>query len=214
MGYIQEVDSLVNIIKHEQRINKQFKKSIGKLGWEEVSYNFNLGHVNKALDVFHGSQRYLIYPTSVDDKDAFNLLTSQGLPHFDITYNPQSTLALAAIPSGTRPMDMFSFPDQEPTSSYMGSHELLLGIADFLSKLYGQTQHLPPILRLSDLAYIPNSTDYIRLIPPLFLINSEDWTPLVDDLKDDLTHQDPGHSHDRQIHAFQEYFRRLLQNDQ
>lgn len=190
------------------------KDSLTKLGWGEVNFGFNLGRHSGAIDMQKGDKRCLIYLLSPAELQTEQLLIQHRIPCLGINHVCSNHERIAAdIPSGARALDSMSFPDQQPQTGFIGSFEIMVGIARLLAKIYKATSSIPKELKLSQLAFVPQEDLLIRLVPPVQLISTSDWHIIASNLLQDLRNQDPQHDHDGQIDIFIKSFEDSLTND-
>lgn len=193
----------------------QMRMYLEKAGWEEVNFGFHLGRYTEALDFQRLRERNLCYKSNAVDRYSYQNLTSNQIVRFPTIYtpgDPDKSIGISGIPPVTRALDSLSYPDQQPHSDYLGSFEIFVSIAKFLTEIYKKTGTVPQDLKLSNLSLIVGTPDIIRLIPPLNLQSSTDWTPLADQLYADLMSQDPHHNHQGQIETFNNHFNIFLKN--
>lgn len=191
-----------------QELDSRLKES----GWTTVNFGFNLGRYSGALDLQRGNKRVLVYSTTPEDNQAQMLLTAHGIPHFR-TVVPTPNTTVADIPAGARALDSMRFPDQQPTTGYLGSYDIMQATAKLLAKIFKKTSHIPQDLKLNQLALIAGEDNPIRLVPPLYLVETPDWEQLIQDLLSDLKLQDPMNNHLNQVSIFEMYFRDALRHD-
>lgn len=190
------------------------KDSLTKLGWGEVNFGFNLGRHSGAIDIQKGDKRCLIYRLSPTELQTEQLLIQHRIPCLGINHVCSNHERIAAdIPSGARALDSMSFPDQQPQTGFIGSFEIMVGIARLLAKIYKATSLVPKDLKLNQLAFIPQEDLLIRLIPPVQLIPTSNWHIIANNLLRDIRNQDPTNKHTSQIDIFIKSFEDALTND-
>lgn len=193
------------------RINdlQQLRTYLEQTGWHEVNFGFNLGRHTGALDFQKENKRLLCYQSTKQDSKSYQLLTSNQVPAFPTTFSstdPNNSIGFAGVHPGARALDSLQFPDQQPSTKYLGSYEILASVARLLANIYKKTSTIPEGLKLQNLALIVGKTDNIRLIPPLNLVLASDWSILANQLLEDMSSQDPIHDHHGQIKTFKNHF--------
>lgn len=191
-----------------QELDSRLKES----GWTTVNFGFNLGRYSGALDLQRGNKRVLVYSATPEDNQAQMLLITHEIPHLK-TVVPTPSIAVVDIPIGARALDSMRFPDQQPTTGYLGSYDIMQATARLLAKIFKKTSHIPQDLKLNQLALIAGGDNPIALIPPLHLFEAPDWQQLTQDLLNDLNLQDPMNNHLNQVSIFEMYFRDALRHD-
>ncbi len=192
----------------------QLRTMLKGLGWQEVNFGFNLGRHSEALDVQKKGERRLVYPSSHDDQIANQLLTDHDIARLGSNYIcPNQQLTIVTIPLEARALDSMTFPDQQPTTGYLGSYDIMVAAARLLAKIFKKTSYTPQNLKLNQLALIAGEDYPVRLIPPITLVQSSEWDELADALLQDLNLQNPQSNHIGQIEIFKTYFADFLRHD-
>ncbi len=187
-------------------------------GWRRTDFGFNLGRQTGALDIIKGEERRLIYPTTQFDTEAYQKLLLAELPVFETALVPADVpdgFNTVTIPLSARALDSMEFPDTNLQPGFLGSFEIMTGVAELLARIYGKTGTLPKNLRLGQLALVvdQNKKDpcIIRLIPPLHLTQKAISIQSVSiNLLKDLDNQDPMHDHQKQVEYFKNMFNDFL----
>lgn len=185
-------------------------------GWKNVDFGFHLGRKTGALDLQKGPNRQLLYVSNLVDIKSYGLLIENRLPVLPIINQVEAqpgNIAVVKLPLGTRALDSLTYPDQEFSTGFLGSLEVMKNIANLLARIFKTTGNLPEGLKLNSLALVEGEEVSIRLIPPLDLRPSSDWEDLKGKLLDELNLQDPNHPHQTQVEAFEVCFREALEDD-
>lgn len=191
---------------------REINSQLLNAGWKEVNFGFNLGRYSGALDLQKENKRILVYSSTPEDHQAQILLATHGIPHFrTVVLNPSITVA--DIPVGARSLDSMRFPDQQPTTGYLGSYDIMQATARLLATIFKKTSHIPQDLRLNQLALIAGKDNPVKLVPPFYLIEAPDWQRLTQDILTDLKLQDPMNNHLNQVSIFEMYFGDALKHD-
>lgn len=193
----------------------QMRMYLEKAGWEKVNFGYHLGRYTDSLDFQRQKERILCYQSNATDRHSYQLLVNGEIVRFPTVYtteDPDKSIGISEVPPIARALDSLSYPDQKPSTGYLGSYEILVSIAKLLAKIYKTTGAIPQDLRLNNLSLVAGTPDIIRLVPPLNLQPAADWTSLANQLYADLTSQDPHHNHQGQIKTFKNHFSIFLKN--
>lgn len=221
MGLIERLGEIPAVLEHSTNISV-ISHNLETYGWKEINLGFSLAASSSSLDLYKGTERFLIYLSDNHDKETYRLFGDNKIPKFEIVYPAEktqessaqeqqiSTFAVAKIPFVAKSLENISFPDQQPKSGYLGSFEILGGLAKFLAEIYLTTSSLPKVLNLDRIALIPGTNNFIRLIPPLQIEYTQDWSYLTNQLLEDLNNKDFGINHEGQVKYFENNFTKIL----